>query len=173
MNLLNNMMMKKLMFVVVMMCLALTTKAQDVYNELLSSSIKVAEDETKDIETRKIATFKYDELNYMKQMVLPEVLKDTTDLVTMNRVIKQLNEQSYAMYQFINLFFQRLASTNKKDGKEAVLALFKAASINNPMFNDTDKDLVLAYYNNDNYITQFSLDTDWVKALEDVKRREK
>ena len=173
MNLLNNMMMKKLMFVMVMMCLALTTKAQDVYNELLSSSIKVAEDETKDIETRKIATFKYDELNYMKQMVLPEVLKDTTDLVTMNRVIKQLNEQSYAMYQFINLFFQRLASTNKKDGKEAVLALFKAASINNPMFNDTDKDLVLAYYNNDNYITQFSLDTDWVKALEDVKRREK
>ncbi len=173
MNLLNNMMMKKLMFVVVMMCLALTTNAQDVYNELLSSSIKVAEDETKDIETRKIATFKYDELNYMKQMVLPEVLKDTTDLVTMNRVIKQLNEQSYAMYQFINLFFQRLASTNKKDGKEAVLALFKAASINNPMFNDTDKDLVLAYYNNDNYITQFSLDTDWVKALEDVKRREK
>ena len=167
------MMMKKLMFVVVMMCLALTTNAQDVYNELLSSSIKVAEDETKDIETRKIATFKYDELNYMKQMVLPEVLKDTTDLVTMNRVIKQLNEQSYAMYQFINLFFQRLASTNKKDGKEAVLALFKAASINNPMFNDTDKDLVLAYYNNDNYITQFSLDTDWVKALEDVKRREK
>ena len=144
-----------------------------MYNELLSSSIKVAEDETKDIETRKIATFKYDELNYMKQMVLPEVLKDTTDLVTMNRVIKQLNEQSYAMYQFINLFFQRLASTNKKDGKEAVLALFKAASINNPMFNDTDKDLVLAYYNNDNYITQFSLDTDWVKALEDVKRREK
>lgn len=173
MNLLNNMMMKKLMFVMVMMCLALTTNAQDVYNELLSSSIKVAEDETKDIETRKIATFKYDELNYMKQMVLPEVLKDTTDLVTMNRVIKQLNEQSYAMYQFINLFFQRLASTNKKDGKEAVLALFKAASINNPMFNDTDKDLVLAYYNNDNYITQFSLDTDWVKALEDVKRREK
>ena len=167
------MMMKKLMFVMVMMCLALTTNAQDVYNELLSSSIKVAEDETKDIETRKIATFKYDELNYMKQMVLPEVLKDTTDLVTMNRVIKQLNEQSYAMYQFINLFFQRLASTNKKDGKEAVLALFKAASINNPMFNDTDKDLVLAYYNNDNYITQFSLDTDWVKALEDVKRREK
>ncbi|MBQ6063813.1 MAG: hypothetical protein IJK42_08930 [Prevotella sp.] len=165
--------MRKLMFVVAMMCMTLTTNAQDVFNELLSSSLKVAEDESKDIETRKIATFKYDELNYMKQMVLPEVLKDTTDLVTMNRVIKQLNEQSYAMYQFVNLFFQRLASASKKDQKDIVISIFKAASINNPMFNDTDKDLVLAYYNNDNYITQFSLDTNWVKALEEVKKRER
>ena len=162
--------MRKLMFVVALMCMTLAIHAQDVYNELLSSSLKVAEDESKDLETRKIATFKYDELSYMKQMVLPQVLKDTTDLVTMNRVIKQLNEQSYAMYQFINLYIQRLASTSKKNGKEAVLAIFKAASINNPMFNDQDKELVLAYYDNDNYITQFSLDTDWVKALEEVKK---
>ena len=165
--------MKKLMFVVAMMCMTLTANAQDVFKDLLSSSLKVAEDETKDIETRKIATFKYDELNYMKQKVLPEVLKDTTDLVTMNRVVKQLNEQSYAMYQFVNLFFQRLASAGKKTQKDAVIALFKAASINNPMFKDPDEELVLAYYNNDDYLTQFSLDTDWVKALESVKRRER
>jgi hypothetical protein len=38
------------------------------------------------------------------------------------------------------------------------------------MFNDTDKDLVLAYDNNENYITRFSLDTDWEKALQQVRK---
>jgi hypothetical protein len=33
-----------------------------------------------------------------------------------------------------------------------------------------DKDLVLSYYNREDYITQFSLDTDWIKAMAEVKR---
>jgi hypothetical protein len=151
--------------------MSLTIQAQDVFNELLSSSLKVAENTQNDIETRKVATFKYDELCYMKQKLLPEVLKDTTNLVVFNKVIDLLNQQSYAMYQFINLFVEKLASGKKKK-QEVVLAVFKNASINNPLFNDEDTELVHAYYNNDNYLTQFSLDTDWIKALEEVKKHE-
>jgi hypothetical protein len=33
-----------------------------------------------------------------------------------------------------------------------------------------DKELILSYYNNENYITRFSLDTNWVKALAVVKQ---
>ena len=51
------------------------------------------------------------------------------------------------------------------------MARFKNASISNSRFNDTDKELVLSYYDNSNYMTQFSLDTDWVKALAEVRRK--
>ena len=163
--------MKKLLLIAVLSGMLFTNvKAQDVYNEILKTSLQVAENEKNDIETRKIATFKFDALNYMKQKVIPEVLKDTTDLKTMNKVINQLNQQSYAMYQFINYFCERISGASKKKDKEIVIALFTNASLNNPMFNDTDKDLVLAYYNNENYITRFSLDTDWEKALQQVRK---
>lgn len=163
--------MKKLFLIASLLCLTMTIQAQDVFNELLSSSLKVAEDTSKDIETRKIATFKYDELCYMKQKLLPEVMKDTTNLVVFNKVIDLLNQQSYAMYKFVNLFVEKL-SAGKKKKQESVIAIFKGASINNPLFNDEDTSLVHAYYNNDNYITQFSLDTDWIKALEEVQKRD-
>lgn len=164
--------MKKLLLIAALFCVTMNIHAQDVFNELLSSSLKVAEDTKKDIETRKIATFKYDELCYMKQKLLPQVLKDTTDLVTFNKVIDILNQQSYAMYKFVNLFVEKLSARGKKKKQESVLAIFKGASINNPLFNDEDTSLVHAYYNNENYLTQFSLDTDWIKALEEVQKRE-
>ena len=137
--------MKKLLLIAVLSGMLFTNvKAQDVYNEILKTSLQVAENEKNDIETRKIATFKFDALNYMKQ--------------------------KYAMYQFINYFCERISGASKKKDKEIVMALFTNASLNNPMFNDTDKDLVLAYYNNENYITRFSLDTDWEKALQQVRK---
>ena len=128
-------------------------------------------DKSKDIETRKIATFKYDELSYMAMKVRDDVLRDTTDLEFFNQTVKMLNEQSYAMHEFLTLYMKRLTSTKKKTERDIIITMFRDASINNPLFNDLDKELVLAYYNNDNYITQFSLDTDWIKALEAVKKR--
>ena len=62
-----------------------------------------------------------------------------------------------------------LLSKLKKD-KEMVKAKFRAASINNSLFNDVDKEVVYSYVDNDRFITNFSLDTDWVKALEAAKQ---
>ena len=52
-----------------------------------------------------------------------------------------------------------------------MITVFRNASINHPLFNDMDKELILSYYNNENYLTRFSLDTDWVKALAVVRER--
>ena len=54
----------------------LNTNAQEVYKEILNISEKAANDKTKDIETRKIATFKVDELKYMV-MKTRELMPDT------------------------------------------------------------------------------------------------
>ena len=43
------------------------------------------------------------------------------------------------------------------------------ASLKNSKFNDMEKEITYAYVDKPNYITPFSLDTDWLKALEEVK----
>ena len=51
--------MKKIIMMAVLLCMTtVTVKAQDVFYEILRTSKAVAEDKSKDIETRKIATFK-------------------------------------------------------------------------------------------------------------------
>ena len=73
-------------------------------------------------------------------------------------------------FLFVNLYMSKIGKIDKKKEKEKILNIFKIASINNPRFFDMDKSLVLSYYNNDNYLTQFSLDTDWVKAIAEARK---
>lgn len=117
-------------------------------------------DKTKDLETRKIACFKYDVLYYLIGKAATE------DTFTEY----ELGVQANAMIDFVNLYLKRLADEDKKKDREIVMAKFKNATIQNALFNDTDKELVYAYVDNEKYITQFSLDTDWPKALEAVRK---
>ena len=153
--------MKRILFILILLCgWSISLSAQEVYQEIMRLSKKVAEDKSKDLETRKVATFKVDELKYMA-MKTRELMPDST--------VRVLDVQAYAMYDFVNLFLRRLGEAKKKSAKEVVIARFRAASINNSRFNDMDRDLVLSYYNNSNYLTRFSLDTDWVKALAEIR----
>ena len=162
---------KIILMAVISLATATTAMAQDVFRILLDDAKSVADDRTKDIETRKIATFKYDELSYMAMKVRDDVLRDTTNLEFFNKTVTMLNEQSLAMHEYIQLYMERLAKAKKKSDRDIVITIFKDASINNPLFNDMDKELILSYFNNDTFITQFSLDTDWVKALEAVRKK--
>ena len=163
--------MKKILMTAAVLLLTASANAQDVFKLLLQDAKTVAEDKSKDLETRKIATFKYDELSYMAMQVRDDVLRDSTDLDFFNRTVTMLNEQSFAMYEFIEFYFERLAAAKKKEERDIVITVFRNASINHPLFNDMDKELILSYYNNENYLTRFSLDTDWVKALAVVRER--
>ncbi len=61
-----------------------------------------------------------------------------------------------------------LATLKKHKDKEMLKAKFRTATINNSLFNDVDKEVIYSYVDNENFITQFSLDTDWPKALAEV-----
>lgn len=144
------------------MCMSnISANGQDVYNEILRLSRKAVKDTSKSTQVRKINLFKVDELNYMA-MKTKEMMPDSSVTV--------LDYQAFAMYEFINLYMDKIGKTDKKKEKTAILNIFKSASINNPRFFDMDKPLVLSYYNNDNFLTQFSLDTDWVKALAEARK---
>lgn len=154
--------MKKLLLMALIMCMSnISANGQDVYNEILRLSRKAVKDTSKSTQVRKINLFKVDELNYMA-MKTKEMMPDSSVTV--------LDYQAFAMYEFINLYMDKIGKTDKKKEKTAILNIFKSASINNPRFFDMDKPLVLSYYNNDNFLTQFSLDTDWVKALAEARK---
>ena len=120
---------------------------------------------------KKIATFKIDELSYMAMKVRDDMMSDTTNVAQMNEAVKLLNEQAVALYEFITIYLERLGKTKKVKERELVNAHFKKISIENPLFNDMDKELVLSYFDNPKSITQFSLDTDWLKAVEEAKKK--
>mgnify|MGYP006914191710 FL=1 len=80
----------------------------------------------------------------------------------------ELGVQTNAMIEFVNLFVSRLSEIKKDKDKEMLKAKFRTATINNSLFNDVDKEVIYSYVDNESYITQFSLDTDWPKALAEV-----
>lgn len=166
--------MKKSIIIVALACLMSTTvKAQKVFKEIYDSSNKVLTDSREDVEVRKIALFKVDALTYINTQIMAEI-NDTTDSLPekkMAQLIGRRDSLAYFLYDYINLFTKEYARAAKEKGRDKVMRIFRDASINNPLCNDADKQFVLAYYNREDFLTQFSLDTDWIKACADARRR--
>lgn len=155
--------MKKIitMFISLLCLMASSAQAQDIFNEVKrieKEAKSFANDTTKNLEARKIATFKYDAIYYLIDKGSQEPMFTEYDLGT----------QTNAMIEFVNLFVKRLSMISKSKDKDILKAKFRTATINNSLFNDVDKEVIYSYVDNEKFITQFSLDTDWVKALEEV-----
>lgn len=162
--------MKKLFFVIAIALMMVgQAKAQEVANEIKRISKAVVDDPKQDVQVRRVAYFKVNVVDYMKMKIRDIVAGNPKDKEAINKNIKMVNEQAYAMYEFVNLYIKQLAEAKTPESKDLVGKEFRAASLNNPLFNDTDLEVVQSYVNNDNYLTRFSLDTNWVKALEEVK----
>ncbi len=155
--------MKKLFIFIALCIFTLHASSQEIYKAVLQMKTDVenlANDTTKNIEARKIACFKYDALYYLIDKAGH----------TEHFSEYQLGTQANAMVEFVNLFVKRLSAEKKKKDKDVVLAIFKNASVSNPLFHDSEKDITYGYVDNENYLTQFSLDTDWPNALAAVKK---
>lgn len=134
--------------------------AQEVYKEVLRIATEAAENESNDMQVRLTNTFIYDALKYMAGKTA-EVNPDAS--------VSVLDYQALALYEFITDFVARTTMATRADERKIVLNRFYNASLSNPRFNDLDKQLVEAYIN-EKYITQFSLDTDWEKALAEIRK---
>ena len=153
--------MKKLLITLALFCaFAVQSSAQDIYKEvrnILDKYEKEKNDTTKALEVRKIATFKWDAIYYL--MLHSEGEKEA-----------DLGKQVSAMIDFVNIYLQRLKGAgSSKKARNVIAGQFKTASLEHPKFLDTDKEIVYAYVDHPKFITQFSLDTDWIKALRAVK----
>ncbi len=156
--------MKKIVFTIVLEILTVSNiSAQAIFNEvknIMRQQETLKNDTTRDIEERKIATFKWAAIYYMFMKAGESETFTEYDL----------GQQTDAMIEFINLYMKRLSAAKKNSEKENVMTNFKNATTHNALFNDMDKETVYAYVDNTKFLTRFSIDTDWVKALEEVKK---
>jgi len=157
--------MKKLFIILALICMSvLSTSAQEIYDEVrrIEKEAKAFANDTKNnLEARKIATFKYDAIYYLIDKASQEPLFSDYEL----------GVQTNAMIEFVNLFVSKLSTLKKNKDKDMLKAVFRTATINNSLFNDVDKEVIYSYVDNENFITQFSLDTDWPKALAEVQSK--
>lgn len=157
--------MKKLFIILALVCMSvLSTSAQEIYDEVrrIENEAKAFANDTKNnLEARKIATFKYDAIYYLIDKASQEPLFSEYEL----------GVQTNAMIEFVNLFVSKLSTLKKNKDKDMLKAVFRTATINNSLFNDVDKEVIYSYVDNENFITQFSLDTDWPKALAEVQSK--
>lgn len=155
--------MKRLASILVASMLVSTLSAQAIYKEvkmMKQRSETLMNDTTKSMDTRLVACFKNDALYYL--------ISKAGEESTFTEY--ELGRQANAMVEFVNLYVKRLSEEKRKKDRDIVLAKFKDATIQNSLFNDNDKEVTYGYVDNDRYLTQFSLDTDWVKALAAVRK---
>ncbi len=156
--------MKKLLLAMALLvAISTSVKGQEIFkevNSILGKMETLKFDKSKPLQDRKIATFKYDAIYYL----LYEGSKHDTFTEY------DLGVQTSAMLDFVTIFVEQLSKETKKSKREVVLALFKKLSLENSLFQDQDKELVWGYVDNNDFLTQFSLDTDWTKALEAAQK---
>lgn len=154
-----------------MMALIIPTgaTAQEVFKEIYNSSNATLNNQKEDTGVRKIALFKVEALNYMNTKYL-EVVLDTTTQIPYNAIARR-DSMAYYMYDYVNLFLKEYNRADKQKDKDKVMKIFRESSINNPLFNDPNREFVLFFFNREDFLTQFSIDTDWVKACEEARKK--
>ncbi len=161
--------MKKTLLLLAMASLfTMAAPAQEVLKEIEKTAKAIKNDTTKDLTTRRVASFKVDAITYLRQKVTPSILtalnSNPQDMKSYNENIKLLNEQALAMYEYVNLYIRRLDDSKKKN-RAMVTYFFQQATVENSLFHDTDTEYVLSWFNRPDYLVPFSLDCNWKKAL--------
>ena len=110
-----NFMKRPILAIALMLLLAVPASAQDVLKDILKTSSAIAKDTTQNINDRKIAIFKVDELNYMKSKVTPDILANSKDMAFFNKKIKMLNDQSQPMKLSCDFSLNREAEVKAKN----------------------------------------------------------
>ncbi|MDD6379143.1 MAG: hypothetical protein PUG12_04750 [Prevotella sp.] len=168
---------KVILSLLMMLALAVGTEAQEarqrVFQQIHDKAYIIANDSKEAMSVRKLAIFRVDAVNYLSTKTLT-ALTDTTKHLSQEEITQlndQLDSMAYFMYDYENLFNKEYTRARTEKQKQKIIKIFRDVSINNPLYNDPDRQLVLAYYNREDFLTQFSLDTNWVKAVSEVKER--
>lgn len=173
----NAAMKKVILSLLMMLAPAVSTEAQEarqrVFQQIHDKAYIIANDSKEAMSVRKLAIFRVDAVNYLSTKTLT-ALTDTTKHLSQEEITQlndQLDSMAYFMYDYENLFNKEYTRARTEKQKQKIIKIFRDVSINNPLYNDPDRQLVLAYYNREDFLTQFSLDTNWVKAVSEVKER--
>ena len=103
--------------------------------------------------------FELTALNYIKNYAFKTNRSITTTF---------LDEQAYNLDCFVLAYMMQMQKTASQD-KLKVARSYIDASLNNPLYNDPDTATTQAYIEEKGSVAPFSLDTDWVKAYQQIQ----
>lgn len=162
--------MKKIIATLFIACSCWTNiQAQDVYHSIRNKAKESVESPETPMLMKKLNQFKIDALDYMV-MKMREQMPDSS--------ATYLDKQAYALNNFLLLYMRSVIDSQKlpKVQQVDIIKLFMDATYSNPLFNDQDKELVLAYFSDGSSFTRFSLDTNWqlafIAVATEMKKRE-
>lgn len=147
-----------LLSVIFLLGISTTLSAQEIYTEIRRTAQLKANDQTADALVRKFSMFKLEALNYMAIKMKEQFPDSTADL---------LDKEALSLNVFITNYTRSLVESRNMPAnhQKKVIRAYMDASYSNPLFNDSDQELVLSYFNDSNSPTRFSLDTDWRRAV--------
>lgn len=151
--------MKRIIIALIMaLAAAHTMQAQEIFTEIRNTAKATADNQQANPLVRKIATFKLDALNYMAMKMREEMPDSTAEL---------LDKEALSLNIFITKYTNALVANSQQPAafQTKIIKAFMDASYSNPLFKDTDQDLVLVYFRDGDCLTRFSLDTDWRRAV--------
>ena len=134
------------------------SSAQDIYYEIKHKAEADVSDPSVNPLIKQFSRFKVEALNYMAIKMKEEMPDSTADL---------LDKEALSLNTFLTIYTNALVENSQQPGAHQVkvISAFMDASYENPLFNDPDKELVLAFFKNGESLTRFSLDTDWRRAV--------
>ena len=149
---------KILLSALFLLSLSQTLSAQEIYSEIRRSAQAKVNDTSADMLVRQFSMFKLEALNYMAIKMKEEFPDSTAEL---------LDKEALSLNVFITNYTRSLVDSRNMPAlyQKKVIQAYMDASYSNPLFNDKDSDMVLAYFNDANSLTRFSLDTDWRRAV--------
>jgi hypothetical protein len=132
--------------------------SQEIYYEIRRSAQENIDNPATNALVKQFSLFKLEALNYMIIKMKEEIPDSTAEF---------LDKEALALNTFLTLYTNSLMESKNEPAAHQVKVIkaYMDASFSNPLFNDPDKDMVLAYYKNGKSMTRFSLDTDWRRAV--------
>lgn len=151
--------MKKILIsIILVLSFTSTLSAQEVYSEIRRTAQVKVNDPNTDMLVRKFSMFKLEALNYLAIKMKEEFPDSTAEL---------LDKEALSLNVFITNYTRSLieSQTMPDNLQKKIIKAYMDASYSNPLFNDSDQEMVLCYFNDQNSLTRFSLDTDWRRAV--------
>lgn len=157
--------MKKLIFTMVLAAgfYAGQMQAQDLFKTVHDHATKVVNNPESDDEQTQVSQFEVTVLNYITTQVQKRGLKKDGYF---------FDSQAVNMKSFVDdfLFHINKARSVSQAKRLEVIKCYRDASMQNPLFNDLDRERAHCYVNDKQTLTPFSLDTDWDKAYEQASK---
>ena len=156
--------MKTIILTLALVAAAFTSaNAQELFNKVHANATAVVNNAASNDQQIQINQFKITALNYIFNQVGKRKLQKDSYFYDSQAV----NLASFITEFETNIIKARAISTEKR---LEVIKCYRNASLQNPLFQDSDKETTMAYVNDKQTYTPFSLDTDWEKAYNQAEK---